>query len=82
MQDKFFLEIEVNLWRKKEKQLFSKIVRVSKLTKQRTLQINNSHLDMVAAVDSICKKKKTFPIHGELKKAIKSQRFFPKGAVI
>ena len=36
---------KVNLWRKKEKQLFSKIVRVSKLTKQRTLQINNSHLD-------------------------------------
>ena len=37
---------------------------------------------MAAAVDSICKKKKTFPIHGEFKKAIKSQRFFPEGAVI
>ena len=37
---------------------------------------------MAAAVDSICKKKKTFPIHGEFKRAIKSQRFFPEGAVI
>ena len=31
-QDQFCLEIEVNLWRKKGKQIFSKPVRASKLT--------------------------------------------------
>ena len=40
-QDQFCLEI----WRKKGKQIFSKIVRASKLTWQRTLRINNAHLD-------------------------------------
>ena len=44
-QDKFCLEIEVTLWEKRGKQILSKIVRVSKLTSQRTLQINNAHLD-------------------------------------
>ena len=44
-QDQFCLEIEVNLWRKKGKQIFSKTVRASKLTWQRTLQMNNAHLD-------------------------------------
>ena len=46
-QDQFCLEIEVYLWRKREKQLFSKTVIASKLTCQRTLEINktnNAHL--------------------------------------
>ena len=30
---------------KKGRQIFSKIVRASKLTRQRTLQINNAHLE-------------------------------------
>ena len=30
---------------KKERRMFSKIVRAGKLTRQRTLQINNAHLD-------------------------------------
>ena len=37
-QDQFCLEIEVNLWRKKGKQIFSKNVRASKLTWQGILQ--------------------------------------------
>ena len=44
-QDQFCLEIEINLWRKKGKLIISKTVRASKLTWQRTLQINNAHLD-------------------------------------
>ena len=45
---------------KKGRQIFSKIVRASKLTRQRTLQLNKLTL-IVAAVDSICKKRqKTF----------------------
>ena len=36
-QDQFCLEIEVNLWRKKGKQIFSKTVRASKLNWQGTL---------------------------------------------
>ena len=36
-QDQFCLEIEVNLWRKKGKQIFSKTVRASELTWQGTL---------------------------------------------
>ena len=38
LQDQFCLEIEVNLWRKKGKQIFSKNVRASKLTWQGILQ--------------------------------------------
>ena len=37
LQDQFCLEIEVNLWRKKGKQIFSKTVPASKLTWQGTL---------------------------------------------
>ena len=37
LQDQFCLEIEVNLWRKKGKQLFLKTVHASKLTWQGTL---------------------------------------------
>ena len=36
-QDQFCLEIDVNLWRKKGKQIFSKTVRASELTWQGTL---------------------------------------------
>ena len=43
--DQFCLEIEVKSWRIKEKQIFLKTVRASKLTWQRKLQINNAHLD-------------------------------------
>ena len=39
---------------KKGRQIFSKIVHASKLTRLRTLQTNNVHLDMImAAIDSI-----------------------------
>ena len=37
LQDQFCLEIGVNLWRKKGKQIFSKTVHASKLTWQETL---------------------------------------------
>ena len=36
-QDQFCLKIEVNLWRKEGKQIFSKTVRANKLTWQGTL---------------------------------------------
>ena len=36
-KDQFCLEIDVNLWRKKGKQIFSKTVRASELTWQGTL---------------------------------------------
>ena len=36
-QVQFCLQIKVSLWRKKRSQIFSKIVRASKLTRQRTL---------------------------------------------
>ena len=40
----FAYTIEVNQ-EKKGRQIFSKIVRGSKLTRQRTLQVNNAHLN-------------------------------------
>ena len=43
-QDQFGLEIGVNLWRKKRKQIFSKTVRASKL-RNTGLQINNANHD-------------------------------------
>ena len=43
-QDQFCLYIKVNM-EKRGRQIFSKIVRASKLTRQRTLEINNAHLD-------------------------------------
>ena len=43
---------------KKGRQIFLKIVHASKLTRLRTLQTNNVHLDMIiAAVDSIGRKR-------------------------
>ena len=39
------LEIEVNLWKKKRKQIFSKTLFVSKLAWEKRVQINNAHLD-------------------------------------
>ena len=58
-QDQFCLEKEINLWRKKKgKLIISKTVRASKLTWQRTLQINNLHLDRSDGWHtSICKKR-------------------------
>ena len=65
--------------KKKGRQNFSKIVRTSKLTRQRTLQINNPHLVtlIVAAVDSIGKSdKKNSLIHRELTETYKALLFF------
>jgi len=42
LQDQFCQEIEVNLWRKRGKQIFSKTVRASKLTWQGTLHCRYS----------------------------------------
>ena len=68
---------------KKGKQIFLKIVRVtSKLTSQRTLQINNAHLDSIHCWHHLQETTKNFLIHSELTKANKSQRFFTEGAVI
>ena len=79
-QDQCCLETEVDhdLWRKKGKQIFSKIVRASKLTWQNTLQVKTL-TSIVAAVDSICKKRqKTFPFtvgwQEQIKLCISSQR--------
>ena len=75
-QDQFCLETEVNVWRKKGKQIFSKTVRVSKLTWQKTLQVNTL-TSIVAAVNSICKKRqKNVLIHSELTEANKALCFF------
>ena len=61
---------------KRGRQIFSKIVRASKLTRQRTLQINFAYLT-VAAVDNICKKRpKNFLTHGELTETKKALLFF------
>ena len=57
--------------RKKGRQIFSKIVPKGKLTGQRTLQINNAHLD-----------KSNFLVHGELTEANKALCFFSERGVI
>ena len=57
--------------RKKGRQIFSKIVHKGKLTGQRTLQINNAHLD-----------KNNFLVHGELTEANKALCFFSERGVI
>ena len=67
---------------KKKRKVFSKIVRVSKLTRQRILQINNALLDHSRSLIALARSDKNFLIHGELTKANKAERFFSEGAVI
>ena len=57
--------------KKKEKQIFLKIVRANKLTRQ-TQQINNDHRDRQEAT-------KNFLIHGQLTEANKALHFFSEG---
>ena len=53
------------------------------MARNTALQINNVHLDIVAAVDSICKKRqKNCLIHGELTEANKALCFFSERGVI
>ena len=67
---------------KRGRQIFSKIVRASKLTRQRTLQVNNTHLDRGRCWQYRKKRQKNFFIHGELTEANKALRFFSEGIVI
>ena len=69
---------------KKRKETFSKIVlSANKLTRQRTLQINNSHLDRGRYwKNSQEATKNNFLIHGELTEENKALRFFSEGIVI
>ena len=68
LKDEICIETEVNLWEKKGQQIFSKIVRASKLTRQRTIQIHNAHLDSSRCWQYFheATKKKKLLIHGEL----------------
>ena len=73
-QDQFCVEIEVNLWIKKGKQIISKTVRASKLTWQRTQQINNAHLNRSPVLLTAFARsdEKNFFIHSELTEANKA----------
>ena len=52
---------------KRGRQIFSKTVRASKLTRQRTLEINNAHLDRSHCWQHLQEAtKENFLIHGEL----------------
>ena len=62
---------------KKGRQIFSKIVRSSKLTRERTLQINNAHLDRSRCWEHLQEAtKKNFLIHSELTETNKALLFF------
>ena len=76
--------MEVNLRRKKVKQIISKTVRASKLTWQRTLQINKAHLDCSPTLLTAFARsdKKNFFLHGELIEANKALCFFSERGVI
>ena len=66
---------------KKGRQIFLKVVRASKLTRQRTLQINNTHLDWSRCWQHWKKRQKNFLIHGqftETNKAICHQKLLQK----
>ena len=75
---------QVDLRRKKRKHIFSRTVPASKLTWQGTLHCRSTTLtSIVAAVDSICKKRqKNCLIHGELTEANKALCFFSERGVI
>ena len=83
-QNQFCVEIEVNLWRKKGKQIISKTVRASKLTWQRTLQMNNAHLDRSPVLLTAFARsdEKNFFIESELTEANKALSFFSEKGVI
>ena len=53
-----------------------KIVRASKLTRQRTLQINNAHLDRSRCLQHWKKRQKKFLTHSELTETNKALLFF------
>ena len=77
-QDQFCLEMEVNLRRKEGKQIFSK-----NCTCQQVNMARNTLTSIVAAVNSICKKRqKNCLIHGELTEANKALCFFSERGVI
>ena len=63
---------------KRGRQIFSKIVRASKLTRQRTQEINNAHLDRKLPLLTAFARsdKKNFLIHGELTETNKGLLFF------
>ena len=63
------------------REIFSKFVRASKLIKQRTLQMNNAHLDRSRCCQHFQKAKTNFLIHGELTETNKVLRFFSEGEV-
>ena len=60
---------------KRGSQIFSKIIRVCKLTRQRTLEINNAHLDRSRCWQHL-QEAKNFLIHGELTETNKALLFF------
>ena len=82
LQDQFCLKIGVNLWGKKGKQTFSKIVGTRELTRQRTLQIDNAHVDRNRYWQHLQEETKILLIHGELTEANKALCFFSEGVVI
>ena len=63
---------------KKGRQIFLKIVRASKLTRQRTLEINNANLDRSHSLLTTFARsdKKNFLIHSELTETNKALFFF------
>ena len=82
-KDKICIETEVNLREKKGQQIFPKTVRASKLIRQRTIQINNAHLDSTRCwqffQEATKKKKKTYSFTVSWQKQIK---LYPQGVVI
>ena len=62
---------------KRGRQIFSKIVRASKLTRQRILEINKAHLDRSRCWKHLQESdKENFLIHGELTETNKALLFF------
>ena len=68
--------------KKGEEFFFSKTVRASKLTKQRTLQINNTYLDRSCCSQYLQKRLKNVFIQGELTEGNKAPCFFSERGVI
>ena len=68
---------------KRGRQIFSKIVRASKLTRQRTLQIykQRSRRSQTLLI-ALKKRPKNSLVHGELTETNKALRFFLEGIVI
>ena len=68
--------------KKRGRNFFSKALRASKLTKQRTLQINNTYLDRSRCSQYLQKRQKNVFIQGELTEANKTPCFFSERGVI